>query len=468
MDRSRRTRATDVAWREVAATGTFPLIFATGHLLGGASQGVAAAAITGVLASATLGFLWRDRAAFDKVYKSLLRVPALAAAGLIALVLVSLAPGSAILAGTDGTVSTAGNTLTLDPSATAWELMKLMGLATAFTAAHVLVTNRRRFKLTLLAIVALNSVWCTWAMILLADQIGSGRLPRLTGPFISPNVAGALLAITLLLALALVSGRRTYASSPVRRPGFTSPTLIACGLLGVGILLTASRSTVVLVTGLLAVAAIVAFRRDRGTPPGVGWRGYGLLAAGGLAVVLALNVMAAILERLVVTGADAKDRWLIVTTFADAGRDAVTLGYGLGTVPGLSRSLITADNEAVFWNIRAVHNLAVQWWLETGTVGTALAVTVVGGLLWATWTGLDRDGRVRLMPLFLVSAFMLLQGLVDYAAQIYSVALTWAFVMGLGVSLASRPVEFWGTPKRSDRGQAPARVGSKGPAETPT
>lgn len=422
-----------------------------GHLLGGASSAGAAAALTLAVAAAALVGLWRRGQPFPERYASRVLGPATAGAVLLALAVVSLMPGSERLAGGSLAAAVGSRTLAVAPEAARVEILKICGLAVAFFAAQACAATPARLRATLRWLLCAGAVWAATTLLLFAAHSDVTAPDRLRGAFVSPNTAGALLDLLLLISLteALVdAGSRRRNLRPSRRVANLLPRLALGLLFLICLMLTASRAAILLgVGGFGAAGAGLLIRRlsrRRGWPRDTTrlW----ILSLSAVALGLAATG-ARVSERLAGTAVDARDRLIIVEAFADAAAQAPWFGYGLGAAPALSRMLLTPENYTTLWNVRAPHNVVVQWWLEAGLIGAALAAYALCSLLWSAWRGLCAEGRRRLWPLALVGPLLLLQGLVDYAVQIYSVALTWAFLLGLQFTVAATGKVFWTHPR---------------------
>lgn len=437
-------------WRDAAWLGQGPVLVALGHLIGGGGGLLESAALT-LAAALVAGMAFaRGRLDLEPDYLRSLRLAGAAFIVLLALALVSVTPGSALLAAGWITERAGLSTLSVDPEATWVEIVKLCGLALLFILAYRHASNVSRLSWTLRVMAGLTALWACWALILLATGArGGDGVDRLSGTFASPNVAASVLAAGLfcLMALqALKGGRRSV--------GFRSSDLFAawCALaIGGALILTASRSGVMIFT-LLAGGWLIAPLMDRNRLAEQPARRKLVLGlAGFAAAALFAWTGSGLLERIGGLGDEAANRKVIIATYSEAARESPVFGHGLGSTPRISRLLITPENDAVMWTIRAAHNLPVQWWLETGLVGLGLAALLAALLLGGAVRRLAPVPRRALSPLLLISAFMLLQGLVDYAAQVYSVALMWAFIVGL----VHRASVGWAS---SHRTGAPARA----------
>ncbi len=156
--------------------------------------------------------------------------------------------------------------------------------------------------------------------------------------------------------------------------------------------------------------------------------------------MLAFATDRAVLSRLADTSLDAADRWTIWSAYGSAFLQSPLYGFGLGSAPVLAKMAVTPDTYDAMWNIRAVHNVYLQWLVEGGIIGAVLMFATLACLLAVAVKGATRGAFQSLAPFLAVDLVFLLQGLVDYPLQIPSVAMMWALLLGLQTGIAVRPV----------------------------
>ncbi|MGH7019203.1 MAG: O-antigen ligase family protein, partial [Brevundimonas sp.] len=136
---------------------------------------------------------------------------------------------------------------------------------------------------------------------------------------------------------------------------------------------------------------------------------------------------------------DASDRWTILTAYWTNFLHSPAYGYGLGAAPTLATMSMTPDNYDALWNIRAVHNVYLQWLVEGGVVGAVLMFATVASLIGLAIRGALCGAFSSLAAFLAIDLVFLLQGLVDYPLQIPSLAMTWALLLGLQTAVAVAP-----------------------------
>lgn len=457
IQRGPRSQRSGAGRKRVAGlTWIPPCLLLVGHLIGGASDAPAGLALTSLVLILALILCLRER---HPVSPAFIRTTFWAGVPLIILMVFaafSATPGSAglasgALAQTVGSVS-----LSIDPPATWLETAKLCGLFGVVLAAERLAASARRLHQVLLILIGTGFVWTLWALWLAASEASLSGFIRLSGGFVSPNVAGSLIVVTLLLLVGEIrrfdpTGRRSIST---RRASWMA-ALVGI-VLASGLVLTASRACALLGLGLTVLLWLWPRSERR---PAVAIRPRRPLQSVFTAffcLLLAVGLLGAgtLMSRLSQTGSDAVDRWAIMKIYVAAAEQSPLTGHGLGSAPALSRLLITPDNYGIFWNIRATHNLFVQWWVEAGLLGAALwfsAVVIVSVL---TWRGLGRAGRDALAGPIAALAFLLAHGMVDYDLQVYSIALTAALLAGLCLAGSSHSGTYWRRLARVRAGQA--------------
>jgi O-antigen ligase len=112
--------------------------------------------------------------------------------------------------------------------------------------------------------------------------------------------------------------------------------------------------------------------------------------------------------------------------------DSPLFGYGLGSFDAVNSQIMTGETYRNLWQIRATHNVYLQWLQEAGLVGAAPMFALIGLVLIVSILR-AASGRGRTMQLGLVCASLvvLVHGLTDYALQVPSIAAFWAFLLGL-------------------------------------
>lgn len=422
-------------WVDYALAAPLPLAIFAAHAAGGARGPEAGLMLT---AAAAIGLLmiWRTvqttSAPLD--YRPL--YPAAACfLGLLAYVVwTAWQPSSGLPRGPLATL-VGSSKVSIQPDETVLELTRLTGLAAAVAGGFILGADPKQARRTVSLFLALGLVW---TLASLTWFLASGQ-PRLSAPFVSPNVAACLLLCLLFPVLARTVRRLARARGRlVDRAVKAAPYAAYAVLLILCLTLTASRSALALaaILGPLMVEALLLKARPR----------QGIWVAGAAAVfglgLTGLIIFAdrGVFTRLSEATVDASDRWTILNAYWAAFLQSPVHGFGLGTAPTLAKMSMTPDNYDALWNIRAVHNVYLQWLVEGGVVGATLMFATLACLILLAVKGAMRGAFSSLAPFFAIDLVFLVQGLVDYPLQIPSLAMTWALFLGLQTAVAVAPV----------------------------
>lgn len=384
-----------------------------------------------------------------------LKIPALLAALLLAAVLAPLAPWTP-----DGAHPVwtylghgAGST-TLDRSALLTGAVNLCGLFCLYAAARIIGASETRGRRLLACLLTAVGIYAAGALLHHVALRGAGRLEA---TLLGPNSAATVLAGALVLSIAglLVRLRRGGRGMLLRGDPQASALAALAALLLVCLLMTGSRG------GLIAAACgLVAF---------VAWALLAGKLSRGKALVLALVVVTCG-GALMFNGAD-----LVAERFGSARQDldirarildphwraflaAPWFGYGLGSFTTVNQLVVTRETLLVLHDVRAAHNLYVQWLEEAGIIGaaamTALLAAILGPIVRAA---LGRGGLgVWARGGLCAAVVFLVHGLSDFALQVPAIQALAAVVLGaLGGMAAGRTST--GPGARPDL--APARLG---------
>jgi O-antigen ligase len=419
------------AWLAIAA----PVILFNAHLLFGAMQIQTALALNIAMSVVLVVGL-----AQANIRKDLLAVRGLLVPGVLYFLAVTVAVWSLTPYVPGGPnpvwayVGVSPGASTIDKSATLLEIVKLVGLATVFTVGLAAGANDERAKLTVYMIVTLGGLFALWAFFQHVTGSGpQGRTPRLMSSFQNPNASATLMGM-LLVILAGV-GARTFKSQ--RRPSALQIAALggAALILAACLLLTASRAGfAATLLGLAAFGLLQIF--IGGAKPKKAT--LILLAAGAVMVVIVFALGDFLVTRAMDASQDTDVRLRIFQPHWEAFLKSPLMGYGLGTFNSINMMVLNNANFPVLWDVRATHNVYLQWLEQAGLIGAvpmflSLATIMVMALRGAA-------GRKRmtalLYALIAASVVILAHGLTDFAIEVQSIAAFWAFLLGLQFSLA--------------------------------
>lgn len=346
---------------------------------------------------------------------------------------------------------------TLDRSAVLLNVLNLLGLFCLYVAARVVAASQTRGRRLLAFMLWGLGIYAAGA---LANHVGLRGEGRMAATLLGPNSAATVFAAGLVMAAAALAQRlRRGGSAALKKGDPRAAALVGLiALLVVCLLMTASRG------GLIAAAAGTVlftlwqvFAGRRVTRGGAVVLGVAALL---LVAVLGLNGAGLVVERFDLAQQDLDIRRQIIAPHWRAFLSAPWFGYGLGSFTSVNQMLMTEASLRELHNVRAVHNLYVQWLEEAGIVGAALMAAlfcermapVVRAGFGSGGVGIWARGAVCAAAVFLI------HGLSDFALQVPAIqALA---VLGLGAmgGLVS--------PRRETRGArpdpAPARLALAG------
>ncbi|MCA9669802.1 MAG: O-antigen ligase family protein [Myxococcales bacterium] len=318
--------------------------------------------------------------------------------------------------------------LSLDPSATSWELLRLLTCAVAFVAALNYLHRERRRRVLSLALLA------TGTLMTLAGLLGAffakGKPWLLYTPssthsgdglittaFVNSNHGACFLAICTLLGvgLSLKSDR-----SRVFRFGVVAATIVC----GVGVVLTLSRGGIAaLAAGLLALL-LLGYRQKNGS-----W--IPLFVAIGLLAACAAFIPA-VFREVSNTNVDKSALWGVALDMArqnplfgvGKGAFATTVGRYLDPSIGMTASYTHAENQYV-------HLMA-----EVGVVvgGLLIILSAVAFVRWLKKAKLDFTTMAAAASLVAVAV----QSIADFGLEFAGLAVPAAMLAGAVAAAAGR------------------------------
>ncbi len=431
-----KTRKLQVS--ESAATGALVALLLAEVVAFGASD-VAVAALFGALQAAFLLILLLTCGWARKI-PSVLTTPwpglmFIAVLGITAWSLTPFGPGGAhpvwsYLGGGDGAI-------TVDRSSLILNLLRLIGLACLFLAAQIVgASETRRRALAWWFVLGLAA----FAAVAIIDHVSLRAGRRLTATLFSPNTAATLMGVGAIFAVMFFSQALQRAGGALRLDRMkldASLSLVAAAIFAVALALTASRggifATVVGLAVLLTWQVLAQGRKARA-----------IAILGGAAVLLVVvgvamrsaELTAARLEHL---EGDVAVRKAIFDAHWQAFQSSPWFGFGLGSFPVINQLVSTTENLNVLFDVRATHNLYLQWLEEAGIVGSVAMLAWLLGALWRLGQDAIRPGTAGALARAAIAAtvVVLLHGLSDFAVQVP--ALQAIFAAGLGAMTVTAP-----------------------------
>lgn len=344
--------------------------------------------------------------------------------------------------------------ITLDPMAGYTALMRLLTYGGIFWLA---VQVGRRADRAAMGLRWLAGAGILYALYGLAQHFAGidyilwlpkwAYLGDLTSTFVNRNAYGAYAGLGFVTCLAIVLGRIAAERRGIRglRDAVdllltrTVPYLVAIVILGTALMLSHSRgaflatAAAVLVLLLLCSAARLIPVRLAAAFTGV------ILLIGGAAVAVSGDVT---FSRLAETTDLQGDRGNLYRLAGDAISEAPLTGHGYGAFNSAFRLYRDVSlPRPVGYDF--AHNLHLEVLMDLGIPGAVLLYFPVGVILVLCGRAVFVRQRDQIYPALAVAVLVLVggHGLVDFSPQIPAIAITVAFVLGLGMAQvwSSRP-----------------------------
>ena len=336
--------------------------------------------------------------------------------------------------------------IAVDRSAIFVGLVKLCGLACTFLLGWIIASSDGRARLFFKHLVIAMTVYGLWALLGHANPAFKFGLystfqggDRLSGSLQSANTAGTLFAACFILALCIVFETSRHASLAERTAWLARLTLpiIAAALLGTCLVLTISRGASAAALASCVVLLIwEMFSRD--------WHGikkhnlyYGLGIAGGVVVLAWSGDL--LLERYADSFKDWTDqRQSIYGVHWDAFLASPWFGYGIGSFDEVNKLLQTALNFSALWNIRAAHNVYLQWLEQAGIFGALPMFLCIGFIVLRTAWGVRIRKRMTtwIRGCVAVALVFLIHGWSDFSLEVPAIAIFWSLILGAGYAIS--------------------------------
>ena len=321
--------------------------------------------------------------------------------------------------------------LTVDRSALALNVVQILGLACLLVTGRIVGGSEARARWLLRAAVFAVALYALAGFL---DHVTMRRSSRLAATLLSPNSAATVFGGGLLLAMAFTTYRlRRGSGLEALKRG--DPQLVlgvgAGAILLIVLLLTASRAG--LMATLIGAALFLVWeglsqRHRLRASVILGAAAMVLLAAG-----LALRSTDTVTERFNLAERDAGVRATIFAPHWEAFRAAPWSGYGLGSFPTVNQLVVTGETLPVLHDVRAAHNLYLQWLEEGGIVGSLAMAALFLGLAWPILRGGFGGGTAGIWCRATICGVVvfLIHGVTDFALQVPAIQALAVVVLGV-------------------------------------
>ena len=323
-------------------------------------------------------------------------------------------------------------------------VIKLCGLACAFLLGWLMASSDSRARFFFKTLVIAMTAYGLWALLGHANPAlkfgiyGAFQGDRLSGSLQSANTAGTLFAASFILALCMVFEASRHAS--VERSAWLAQVtfpIIATTLLGTCLVLTISRGASAAALASCVILLIwEMFSRD--------WHGiqkhnlyYGLGIACGVVVLAWSGDL--LLDRYADSFKDWTDqRQSIYGVHWDAFLASPWFGYGIGSFDEVNKLLQNSANFGALWNIRAAHNVYLQWLEQAGVVGAVPMFLCISFIVARTAWGVRARRRMTtwIRGCVAVALVFLIHGWSDFSLEVPALALFWSLILGGGYAVS--------------------------------
>jgi O-antigen ligase len=334
--------------------------------------------------------------------------------------------------------------IAIDRSALFVGVIKLSGLACTFVLGWLIASSDIRARYFFKVVVVAMTIYGLWALLAHASPAlkfgvyNAFQADRLSASLQSANTAGTLFAASFVLALCLVFEASRHAS-PGRGSWLAEVTfpVITTALLGTCLILTISRGA----SAAAFVSCVILliwemFSRD--------WHGiqkhnlyYGLGIACGVVVLGWSGGL--LLDRYAASFKDWTDqRQSIYEVHWDAFLASPWFGYGMGSFDEVNKLLQNALNFAALWNVRAAHNVYLQWLEQAGIAGTVPMFLCIGYIVSRTAWGVRVRHRMTtwIRGCVAVALVFLIHGWSAFSLEVPAIAIFWSLILGAGYAVS--------------------------------
>lgn len=339
--------------------------------------------------------------------------------------------------------------ISVAPDLTLTATMRLICYGGVFVLAVHLCRERARARLALVWLALINLAYALYGAVEFVS--GSETIlwldkwayrGDLTSTFVNRNSYGAYAGVGVLICVALFlheqrsrhgDGKLGLYFRAERLLSGALPWILAAMTLGTTLMLSHSRGAF-LCTGLALLGLLFCLIKARVVKARSGvFACIGILLVGLVVVVTSGDVTAG---RLISAGgSEDLARSQIYLGAVQAITAAPWTGYGLGS---FSRAFLMVRDgsldQPVVWIF--AHNVFLETAMDLGILGAAGLIGAVVAAVFICLRGLSVRRRDHVYPAVTVSVAILLgvHGLVDFSVQMPAVAVTFAFILGLGVA----------------------------------
>jgi O-antigen ligase len=128
-----------------------------------------------------------------------------------------------------------------------------------------------------------------------------------------------------------------------------------------------------------------------------------------------------------------------IEAYMSAWAESPAFGHGLGSIGDAGSQTTTLFNAKAMLAPGQAHNVAITWLVETGILGLALLVLIVGAMYTRIFSALRNRNTPRTFLRLAVGAgvLLLIHGLTDSSLDLPSATWLYAFLLGAACGVAT-------------------------------
>lgn len=336
-------------------------------------------------------------------------------------------------------------------------LAVLMGAGAAWTSGYLVARRGRALERAWTALVWTSLVYCGWMFFRHVGAAFVGDPEQgVDQSFGSPTLSAVLFGLFALVG----SSRVLHVFKQVETEGLARSQwlerlladglggLLLAGLALTCLVLTGSLPGVLIALGVILLHAwwdLLAMFRGGAVSNVTLWLGRAVPFAA-LVIIVGGAFFAFVRDPSGVPhGADARMQRASVYTSAFLEKPA--LGHGFGSIPQVAAHRTTLANADAMLAPGGAQNVALDWLVQTGLVGTVLLFGALALMLAAIIRAIVTRSAPRTFPRLAVGAsvFLALHGLTESSLDLPSITWLYALVMGLACGVAASGKRAGGT-----------------------
>ena len=351
----------------------------------------------------------------------------------------------------DALAAPVAGAISIDPDLTRFSLLTFLPPAAAFWLALQLGRDGRRARSLVIGVALISGLYAGYALVALQWFPGTllwftkvDYVPFATSTFVNRNSYATYAGLGALSCISALSGQfaggsartssvwRRWATLLLTQGALIPASLVIALCLNlIALMLSGSRGGIVCCLLACAVFFLVSAWRT-----GFRWLQLATLAAVGLITLFIVSGFDTLVSsRFAAQGLIDQVRWAIAKLSWTALTDRPISGFGFGTFEEAFRIYRDASVVATP-RVDKAHNSFIEALLGLGGPAFAMVMSGLVMLVFTCMKGVRARRKNAEIPILAVAASVLVasHALVDFSLQIQGVAVTFAMVLGVGVS----------------------------------